>query len=94
MASVLILLEYDAAIVAAREVIYLYRLSRCHIVGLLRHSADLVKSRKRGKRWKRLSRSLRPCSTCMSVIEHPGTGPKKTNIQTLEGLRKAGLAEQ
>ena len=94
MASVLILLEYDAAIVAARDVIYLYPdypLPSRWLAAALGQLGQIADARQALEKAIAVDPALFDVYVCNRAPWHR---PEEDHIHTLEGLRKAGLAEQ
>jgi tetratricopeptide (TPR) repeat protein len=89
MASVLILLEYDAAIVAARDVIYLYPdypLPSRWLAAALGRLGQIADARQALEK----AIAVAPALFDVSVIAHPGTGPKKTIFIRSRGCARPG----
>ncbi len=94
MASVLILLEYDAAIVAAREVIYLYPDYPAAISSACCGTRP-TRSNRGSEATLEKAIAIAPALFDVYVRNRaPWHRPEEDHIHTLEGLRKAGLAEQ
>ena len=66
---------------------------RSPAAGLPRHSASSVGLLERKERWRRLSRSRRRRSTCMSALACPGTGRKITLTCSRDCASPDGRAE-